>query len=65
MRSIDKAKVSAGKVMPINDTGIASILKSLAIGASCAVAIKPPAATSTNIAYMIQKIGDRSISHQA
>ncbi len=58
IRSIDSAKVRAGKVMPIRLTGTTSILKSFAIGASCAVAIRPPAPTSTNITYMTQKIGD-------
>ena len=37
----DSAKVSAGSVRPMRLTGISAILKSLAIGASCAVAIKP------------------------
>src|SRR5262249_26363854 len=64
MRSIDNAKVRAGKVMPIRLTGTSSILKSLAIGASCAVAIKPPAPTSTNMTYMTQKIGDCTIRHR-
>ncbi len=63
MRSIDSAKVNAGRVMPMRLTGTASILKSWAIGASCAVAISPPAPTSTNIAYMTQKIGERIISN--
>ena len=61
-RSIDSAKVSAGRVMPIRVTGTPATLKSLAIGASCAVAIRPPAPTSTNIRYITQKIGVFSIS---
>ncbi len=65
MRSIDRAKVRAGSVRPISETGTVSILKSLAMGASCAVAIKPPAPTSTNITYMTQKIGDCTISHHS
>ncbi len=48
-RSIVNANVSAGSVNPMMLTGTSAILKSLAIGASCATAIKPPAATSTNI----------------
>ena len=56
-RSIDSAKVSAGRVMPSRLTGTSATLKSLAIGASCAVAIRPPAPTSTNIRYITQKIG--------
>ena len=63
MRSIESAKVSAGRVMPIRLTGTLATLKSLAIGASCAVAISPPAPTSTNMTYITQKIGDASISH--
>ena len=55
IRSSDNAKVSAGSVMPTRLTGTVSTLKSLAIGASCAVAIKPPAPTSTNMTYMIQR----------
>ncbi len=56
------AKVSAGSVIPRSETGTSAILKSLAIGPSCAVAIRPPAAIMTNIAYMTQKIGVRTIS---
>ncbi len=52
MRSIDSAKVSAGKVSQAKVTGTSAIWKSRAIGASCAVAIRPPAAIMTNIAYM-------------
>ena len=36
--------------------------KSLAISASCAVAIRPVAASSTNMKYISQKMGERSIS---
>ena len=63
-RSMVSAKVRAGRVIPIRLTGIVSILKSLAMGASCAVAIKPPAAMSTNITYMTQKVGVLIISVQ-
>ena len=38
-------------------TGTSAIPKSLAMGASCAVAIKPPAAIMTNIAYITQNAG--------
>ena len=51
-RSIESAKVSAGKVRPRMLTGTSATLKSLAIGASCAVAIRPPAQTSTNMMYI-------------
>src|SRR3569833_2047487 len=61
-RSIANAKVRAGRVRPTRLTGTSAILKSLAIGASCAVAIRPPAATSTNIRYMPQNTGLRAIS---
>src|SRR5258707_2902815 len=53
-RSIDSANCSAGSVNPRIDTGTVSILKSLAMGASCAVAISPPVPTMTNMAYMTQ-----------
>ncbi len=56
-RSIASANESAGSVIPIRLTGTSMILKSLAIGASCAVAMRPPAATSTNMTYMTQKTG--------
>ena len=52
MRSIDSAKVNAGRVIPISETGTSAILKSFAIGPSWAVAIRPPAAIMTNMAYM-------------
>ncbi len=39
-----------------------STLKSLAIGASCAVAISPPVPTMTNITYMTQNGGVFSTS---
>ncbi len=51
IRSMNRANVSAGSVIP-RLTGISAILKSLAIGASWAVAIKPPAPTSTNMTYI-------------
>jgi hypothetical protein len=35
------------------------------MGASCAVAMRPPAATITNIAYITQKMGERSTSDGA
>ena len=41
-------------------TGSLAILKSFAIGAICAAAIRPPAATITNTRYITQKIGLRS-----
>ena len=61
-RSIVNAKVSAGSVRPRMLTGMSPILKSFAIGASCATAISPPAATRTNITYMTQNTGSRTIS---
>jgi hypothetical protein len=48
--------------MPSRDTGIPSTLKSLAIGASWAMAMRPPAPTMTNITYMTQKTGVLSTS---
>jgi hypothetical protein len=60
-RSIVSANVSAGSVSPAMLTGTSAILKSLAMGASWATAIRPPAATSTNIAYMTQNTGSRMI----
>ena len=56
MRSMVSANDSAGSVMPSSETGMSATLKSLAMGASCATAIKPPVATMTNIAYMIQNM---------
>ena len=61
-RSMERAKVSAGSVRPMRLTGMSAILKSLAIGASCAVAIRPPAPTRTNMTYITQNTGERSIS---
>ncbi|MNF06167.1 hypothetical protein D3C80_2060590 [compost metagenome] len=61
-RSMVSAKVSAGKVRPRIEIGASCRPKSLAIGPSWAVAIRPPAAIITNIAYMTQKIGDFSTS---
>ena len=43
-------------------TGTSAILKSFAIGASCATAMRPPAATITNMRYMTQNTGSRMIS---
>ena len=63
-RSIVAAKVKAGSVMPMRLTGTSAILKSLAIGPSCAVAMRPPAAIMTNIRYMTQKTGVPAISLQ-
>ena len=54
-RSIDSANCNAGSVKPRIATGTTSILKSLAIGASCAVAIRPPVPTITNMRYMMKK----------
>ena len=48
--------------MPTKLTGISAILKSFAIGASCAVAINPPAPTRTNITYITQNTGVLSTS---
>ena len=56
------ANVRAGSVMPTRLTGISAILKSFAIGASCAVAINPPAPTRTNIRYITQNTGVLSTS---
>ena len=56
-RSMVSANVSAGSVSPISDTGRVSILKSLAIGPSWATAIRPPAPTMTNMAYITQNTG--------
>ena len=52
-----RANVSAGSVSPRSETGMVATLKSLAIGASCATAIRPPVPTMTNIAYMTQNTG--------
>ena len=53
--------VAAGRtiemVRPSRLTGTSATLKSLAIGASCAVAIRPPAAIITNIRYITQNTG--------
>jgi hypothetical protein len=57
---MDNAKLSAGMVSPSIDTGTLSIAKSLATGASCAVAIRPLLPTMTNIAYISQNGGDFS-----
>ena len=62
MRSIESAKVNAGSVRPRIDTGTSATLKSFAIGASCAVAMRPPDAMSTNMRYMTQNTGVRAIS---
>ncbi len=62
MRSMVSANDSAGSVMPINETGISATLKSLAMGASCATAIRPPVATMTNIRYITQNMPVRNAS---
>src|SRR5262249_36879102 len=54
-RSAASAKGRARTVQPRMLTGTLSTLKSLAIGASCAVAIKPPVATMVIMKYMSQK----------
>src|SRR5262249_788863 len=41
MRSIDSANVNAGSVSPRIETGVSATPKSLAMTASCAVAIRP------------------------
>jgi hypothetical protein len=61
-RSSASANVSAGNVIPMRLTGTSATWKSFAIGASCAVAINPPAAISTNIRYITQNTGVRAIS---
>src|SRR5437762_1474544 len=53
---------SAGTVSARSETGTPSTLKSLAIGASWAVAISPPAPTMTNMRYMT-KNGDFQRPH--
>ena len=58
----DNAKPSAGMVSQRMDTGTLSIAKSRATGASCAVTIRPPVPTMTNIAYISQNGGDLSTS---
>ena len=60
MRSSEIAKVSAAIWKPSMLTGSLAILKSCAIGAIWAAAIRPPAATITNTRYITQKIGLRS-----
>ena len=57
-RPIDNAKLSAGMVRPSINTGTSAIAKSAATGASCAVAIRPPVPTITNIAYSSQNGSD-------
>src|SRR6516165_4666144 len=54
------AATIAGMLMPNRTTVASAMPRSLAIGASCAADIKPPAATRKNMRYMIQKIGDRT-----
>ena len=56
-RSIESAKMSAGRVMPNEAHRVSATPKSLAIGPSWAVAIRPPAAIITNIAYISQNAG--------
>ena len=60
MRSSERAKVSAAICRPNTLTGTSATLKSWAMGASWAAAIRPPEATITNTRYMTQKIGLRS-----
>ena len=52
-------------VSPRIDTGTLSIAKSLATGASWAVAIRPLVPTITNIAYISQNAGELSTSEGA
>src|SRR5262245_3925283 len=54
-RSAASAKGRASTVQPKILTDVLSTLKSLAIGASCAVAIRPPVATMVIMKYMSQK----------
>ena len=61
-RSIESAKVSAGMVMNSSVTGCLATPKSVAITESWAVAISPPAPTSTNIRYITQNTGCRATS---
>jgi hypothetical protein len=61
-RSMESAKVSAGKVKPKKLADFSATPKSFAIGASCAVAIKPPAAVITNMTYMSQNSGVLAMS---
>src|SRR5271166_5043031 len=56
-RSSESAKVRAGRVTPMRLTGTSATPKSLAIGPSWAVAIRPPAAIMTNIAHISQNAG--------
>ena len=42
-----------------------AMLTCVSCGASWAVAIRPPAPTSTNIAYITQKMGDANTSNGA
>ncbi len=58
---IERANVSAGIVKPRRVTGVCAIPKPLAIGASCAVAMRPLAATSTKSMYKNQKTALRSV----
>jgi hypothetical protein len=51
----------AGRVMKRNFTGTWSTLKSMAIGLSCATAIRPPVATSVIIRYISQNCGVAAI----
>jgi hypothetical protein len=54
------AMTIAGTLKPNSTTVASAMPRSLAIGASCAADIRPPAATRKNIRYMIQKIGERT-----
>ncbi len=60
-RSSESAKISAGSVSPAIVTGMSATPKSWAIDASCAVAIRPPVAISTNMRYSSQNTGVRAI----
>ena len=62
MRSSESAKVSAGMVRNRMVTGDFATPKSAAITESWAVAINPPAPTSTKIRYIIQNTGSRATS---
>ena len=62
IRSSEIARVSVAIVRPSMLTGTSATWKSWAIGAICAAAIRPPAATITNIAYITQNTGVRTVS---
>src|ERR1700712_2579912 len=62
MRSREIAKGGAAIWKPSMLTGTSATSKSWAIGPICAAAIRPPAATITNVAYITQKTGLRTAS---